>query len=92
MTKNFQRLWEVVANSSDEVVAIRTLADILVEKKGRAFVLGLDREDAENCIEILGRVSRSLRLPSFAVSDGSVRVFKVEISKRLPRNRLSLSR
>lgn len=64
MAKNFQQLWKEVTNSVDEVMSVRALADIVVDREGRAFVLGLDHSDAEYCIDILDRVSRDLLQPS----------------------------
>lgn len=70
MAKNYRRLWKDITNTIDEAKAVRILAEILVDKEGRAFVSHLDRKDAELCIEILGLVSCNLRLlPPFAVSD-----------------------
>ena len=62
MTRNFQRLWKDVTNSTDEAMAVRTLAGILADSEGRAFALSLDRKDAEYCIDILDRVSPDFRL------------------------------
>ena len=55
--------------SKNEAVSVRALADILVDKEGRAFVLGLDRKHTDHCIDVLDHVSRHLRLqPSLASS------------------------
>jgi len=62
MTKNYQRQWEDVTSAIDEASSIRTLAEMLVEKEGRAFVSRLGRKDAELCIEILDHVGRSSHL------------------------------
>jgi len=59
MAKNYQRLWKDVTSTSDEGKAVRTLADILLDKDGRTFISNLAREDAELCIEILDHVSRN---------------------------------
>ena len=68
------RLWNDVTSTNDEDKAIRTLAEILVDKEGRRFISNLEREDAELCIEILDHVSRGLcKLPlllSHTVSSG----------------------
>ena len=63
MAKNYQQLWQDVASTSDEGKAVRTLAEIVLDKPGRTFILGLERGDAELCIEILDRVSHDLYLP-----------------------------
>ena len=62
MTKDYRRLWKSAASTIDEAKAVRTLAEILVDKEGRAFLSRLERKDAELCIEILDHVSRDLRL------------------------------
>ena len=62
MAKDYQRLWKDVTSTSDEGKAVRTLADILLDKEGRSFIMDLAREDAELCIEILNHVSRNLYL------------------------------
>ena len=82
-----------VTDSNNEAAAVRALADILAEKEGRVFVLGLDRNHANCCIDVLGWVSRDLRLqPSFVVSDGLVRASLEKTSKPSQRSRLSSSR
>jgi len=58
MDKNCQQLWQDVASTSDEGKAVRTLAKIVLDKLGRTFILGLERNCAELCMEILDRVSR----------------------------------
>ena len=58
MAKNYQQLWKDVASTSDEGKAVRTLAEIALDKEGRTFILELERGAAELCIEILDRVSR----------------------------------
>ena len=65
MSKDYQRLWKDVTSATDEAKAVRTLAEILVDKEGRAFASRLERKEAELCIEILDRVSRDFHLPSF---------------------------
>ena len=62
MAKNYQRLWEEVTSGIDDAKSVRTLAEILVEKEGRAFVSRLGRRDAELCIEILDHVGRTSHL------------------------------
>ena len=62
MAKKFQQLWKDARSSNDEAMAIRTLADIVVDREGRAFILNLDSQDAEYCIDMLDRVSQDLRL------------------------------
>jgi len=63
MTKDYQRLWKDVTSSTDEAQPVQTLAEILADKEGRAFVSRLDSNDAELCIKILGNVSRHLYFP-----------------------------
>jgi len=58
MAKNYQQLWKDVASASDEGKAVRTLVKIVLDKEGRVFILGLERNYAELCMEILDRVSR----------------------------------
>jgi hypothetical protein len=92
MTKDYQRLWKDVTRITDEGKAVRTLAEILVDKEGRVFLSRLERKDAELCIEILDHVSRDLHLlPSFAISDGFTRASQSTTSEP-PRSRLSSSR
>jgi len=62
MAKDYRRLWKSVVGTIDEARAVRTLADILVDKEGNAFVSRLERNDAELCIEILYHVSHDLLL------------------------------
>ena len=63
MAKDYLRLWRDITNASDEGEAIRTLAEILVDREGRTFITNLKRGDAELCIEILDYVSLSLIRP-----------------------------
>ena len=72
MPKNYQRLWKEVTSAIDEAKSVRILAEILVDKEGRAFISRLERKDAELCIEILDRVSRDLHPshPSQIISSG----------------------
>jgi len=62
MTRDYQHLWAGVASATDKAQAVRTLADILTNKEGRALISRLDSGDAELCIEILSNVSRDLYL------------------------------
>ena len=73
MGKDYQQLWKAVTDATSKAEAVPALAKIVVDKDGRAFILGLEREAAELCIEILDYVSCDLRLPSFVASDGLVR-------------------
>ena len=59
MAKDFRRLWKDVTSTIDEAKAVRTLAEILVDKEGRVFISRLERKDAELCIEILDHVCRN---------------------------------
>jgi len=68
MAKDYRRLWKNVISTADEDKAVRTLAKILVDKEGRAFMKKLERKDAELCIEILDHVSRDPYLPPFLPS------------------------
>ena len=63
MAKDYQRLWKEVASGLDEAKSVRTLAEIVVDKEGRAFVSRLERGDAELCIEILDHVGRLSHFP-----------------------------
>jgi len=63
MTTDYQRLWDVTAGATDKARAVQSLAKILADEKGRAFISRLDERDAGLCIEILGDVSYSLRSP-----------------------------
>ena len=62
MAEGYRKLWEDVAKATDEVKAVRALAEIVVDKKGRAFALTLSRDEAELCVETLDYVSRDLCL------------------------------
>ena len=91
MARNYRQLWKDVTSTNGEGEAIRTLAQIVLDKEGRAFISNLERDDAELCIEILDRVSRELYLlPSFAVSDGFFRASQ-DTTSEPQRNRLSSS-
>jgi len=88
MAKDYGRLWEETTRTTDEGKAVRILAEILVDKEGRTFILNLERKDAELCIEILDYVSRDPHLlPSFAISDDFARVSQ-GTNSRLSRSRL----
>jgi len=50
MAKNYQQLWRDVASTSNEGKAVRTLAEIVLDKPGRAFILELERNGAELCM------------------------------------------
>jgi len=63
MANDYQRLWEVATNATDPALAIRSLAEILADKDGRAFVSRLDSGDAELCVEILADVSHDPHPP-----------------------------
>ena len=91
MVKDYPRLWKHVTDATDESKAVRTLAEILVDKEGRALISRLERKEAELCIEVLDRVSHDLDpFPSFARSYGSVRASQNTISKP-PRRMFSSS-
>jgi len=63
MTKDHRLLWEAAANATDKTQAAKILAESLVDKEGRDFILRLGSEDAESCIKILDNVSRHLYSP-----------------------------
>ena len=91
MAEDYQQLWKGVAGTTDEANAVRLLAEILVDRKGRALISRLDRKDAELCIEILDRVGYDLHpLLASAVSDGFIRASQSTASK-MPRSRHSSS-
>ena len=77
VAKDYQQLWKDITSTSDKSKAVRTLADILLDKEGRSFISNLERKDAELCIEILDHVSRDPYLlpspPSQMVSPGPCR-------------------
>ena len=60
MDKDYRRLWNSAANTIDKARAIRTLAEILADEEGRAFVSRLELKEAELCIELLGLASHDL--------------------------------
>lgn len=65
MAKDYRQLWKVVTSASDEGKAVRTLAEIVLDKEGRSFILKLEHDDAELCMKVLDYVSRhSYPLPS----------------------------
>jgi len=65
MTKDYQRLWKDVTNSSNEAEAVMTLGEILTDKGGRDFVSCLGCKQAKLCIKILDHVSREFCLLPF---------------------------
>ena len=87
MVKDYQRLWRDVTSANNETQAVRSLAEILIDKEGRGFISSLKRKDAELCIEVLDRVSCDLHLP-FVVLGGFDRGLRGTSSK-LPRNNTS---
>ena len=56
MAKNYQQLWEGARRTPDWGQAVWNLTEISADKQGRAFLLNLEPEDAELCIEILHHV------------------------------------
>ena len=89
MVDDYQRLWRGVTSASNETQAVRTLAEILIDKEGRDFVSRLKRKDAELCIEVLDRVScHPHRLSSFVLLGGFARGLRGTSSKP-PRNSVS---
>lgn len=83
MAKDYRRLWKDVAGASNEGGAVRTLAEILLDKEGRAFISNLERNDAELCIKILDRVSRGPYLLPPPISDSHFRAWRSTTSKPL---------
>ena len=61
MGKDYRQLWKRVTDAPSKAEAIRALADIVVDREGRVFILGLEREAAKLCIETLDYVSRDLQ-------------------------------
>lgn len=57
MTKDYEEFWKGVTSTSDEGKAVQILARIVLDREGRTFILNLEHNDAELCIEILDRVS-----------------------------------
>jgi len=62
MTKNYQQLWKGATNATDRAEAVQTLAEMVADSDGRAFILDLKPEDVVLCIEILDYVGCDLRL------------------------------
>ena len=52
-----------LTSTTDGAQAVRTLAEILTDKDGKAFISRLDSKDAELCVEILSDVGPGLYLP-----------------------------
>ena len=76
MVTDFNGLWKKAREATDETESIRTLAKILSSKDGRAFILDLEPQDAEFCIEILDHVNSN---SPPAVPDGrsQIQLFRV---------------
>ena len=73
MGKDYQQLWVAATNATDGGQATHTMAEILADTDGKVFLLRLDSNDVESCIEMLGDVSSNPRLPPSqpqAVSQG----------------------
>ena len=56
MSVNFTRLWKKARAAPNETEFVRSLAEILSSRDGRKFILTLNQEDAEQCIEIMDQV------------------------------------
>ena len=56
MSANFNKLWAKVRTAESEADSIRALAQILLSREGRAFVLGLGPIDGVLCIELIDHV------------------------------------
>ena len=63
MGKDYRQLWAGVTNATGQAEAVRALAEIVIDKQGRAFTLNLERKEAKSCVEILDSVSRDLQPP-----------------------------
>lgn len=61
-TTDFAELWTRVTRTPDKAEAVRTLAEILAQRKGRTFISRLEHKEAELCIEVLDYVSYNLHL------------------------------
>jgi len=75
LATDYQRLWIAIASATEGAKVVQTLAEILTDKDGGAFISWVDSKDAEfRYVEILGTVSHDLRLPSFTtpVSQGPI--------------------
>ena len=95
MVKDYSQLWKDVTSARDEGKAVRTLAEILVDREGRNFIGTLKRADAELCIEILDHVSLNLIRPIpfllFQTQMASFIRASKSITSKQRRNRLSSS-
>jgi len=64
MAKDYQQIWDSVADAVDGAQTVQTLSAILADKEGQAFISHLDNKSAALCVEILDNVSYNLHLPS----------------------------
>jgi len=71
MAKDHRRLWKDVTSTTSERGAVRTLVEILPEKKGLAFGTLRGLSYAPRAWTMLGPCTYPL--PSFSVSNGFVR-------------------
>jgi len=79
MAKDYRRLWKDVTHTHTitKTVAVRMLAEILVDNEGSVYISHLKRKDAELCIEILDYVRHDPYLahpPPHMVSSGYCKV------------------
>lgn len=63
MNKIYNQLWKGVTDKTDKPEAAQALVEIVADNAGRDFILGLEREEAELCIEILDHVGQNLHSP-----------------------------
>ena len=56
MLVNFNRLWKKARAAPNETEFIQSLAEILSSRDGRKYILTLNRQGAEQCIEIMVHV------------------------------------
>ena len=68
MSEGYRRLLAKATRATDEADSVGILARILADEGGKGYILGVDRRDAESCIEILDHVSRGSYLVSLGLS------------------------
>ena len=56
MAVDFNRSWKKACAAQNETEFVRSLAEILASKDGLGYILTLERDGAELCIEILDHV------------------------------------
>ena len=76
MATDYEQLWKVVTDTTDDATSVPALAGVLADREGRGFVSRLGRKQAELCVAILDRVSHDphsapfhpLRLPRQSIA------------------------